>query len=76
MPDNPAPVAAHIQRGAIEWNRAFVPVSQISLPILYFDDAQSVSHLHGFIGITLTVTGNVKSGDGGIIDCAAVAAHL
>jgi hypothetical protein len=69
MTDSPA-------AGAILWSGQKLPLSPLPLPILYFDDAQSLSHLNGIIGVTLTVTGNLPDGEGGVFNCASVAAHL
>lgn len=72
-----APVVAHIGQGAIDiGGGASIPLSSAPLPIIYFDGAPSLSHLNGVIGITLTVTGNVPTADGNIIQVASVAAHL
>ena len=76
MADDTAPVVAHIGAGSIDWGGTPVPLSQLPLPVIYFDGSPSLSHLNGIIGITLTVTGNVPTADGNILLCAAVVAHL
>jgi hypothetical protein len=76
MAEDTAPVVAHIGAGAMVLNGVNTPLSATPLPILYFDNALSLSHLNGVIGVTLVVTGNVPTTDGRVIECASVAAHL
>jgi hypothetical protein len=77
MADDTAPVVAHIGQGAIDiGGGASIPLSSVPMPIVYFDAAPSLSHLNGVIGVTLTVTGNVPTADGNIIQVASVVAHL
>jgi hypothetical protein len=53
-----------------------VAFSPIPLPIIYFDNAPSLSHLNGVIGITLVVTGNVPGPNETVGKIASVVAHL
>src|ERR1700754_3732927 len=76
MAEDTAPVVAHVGAGSMVLNGVTTPLSAEPLPILYFDNALSLSHLNGVIGVTLVVTGNVPTGDGRVIECASVAAHL
>jgi hypothetical protein len=76
MADDSAPVVANIGLGSLLWGGVAVPLSQIPLPVIYFDASPSSSHLNGIIGITLTVSGNVPTSDGKIVPCAGVVAHL
>ena len=77
MADNNDPVVAHIGPGSIELGGgARVPISALPMNVVYFEHAPSLSHLNGIIGVTLTVGGNVPTADGGIVQCAAVVAHL
>jgi hypothetical protein len=76
MADESAPVVAHIGPGSIDVGGGLkVPLSSIPMNVVYFDNAPSLSHLNGIIGVTLTVGGNVPTADG-ITQCAAVVAHL
>ena len=76
MADDTAPVIAHIGTGSIVLNGVSTPLSATPMPILYFDNALSLSYLNGVVGVTLVVTGNVPAGEGGVIECASVVAHL
>jgi hypothetical protein len=76
MAEDTAPVVAHIGPGSMDWGGVKLPLSQIPLPVLYFDSAPSLSHMNGVIGVTLTVTANVPAADGQIIQCASVVAFL
>jgi hypothetical protein len=77
MANENAPVVAHIGAGATEMGGgAMVPLSAIPMPVLYFENAPSLSHLNGIIGVSLTVGGNVPTADGGITQCASVVAFL
>lgn len=76
MTDDTKPVIAHIGTGSIELSGVRVPLSDTPLPVIYFENAPSLSHLNGIIGVTLVVTGNVPTGDGSIVSCASVVAHL
>ena len=54
-----------------------VALSPIPLNVIYFDDAPSLSFLHGVIGVTLTVRGNVPIAEReGVETVASVAAYL
>lgn len=53
-----------------------VVFSPLPLPVVYFDNAPSLSHLNGVIGITLSVSGNVPSPGEGVSLVASVVAHL
>ena len=76
MTDESVRVIAHIGSGTIEMGGgAKVPLSAIPMNVVYFENAPSLSHLNGIIGITLTVGGNVPTSDG-IIQCASVVAFL
>jgi hypothetical protein len=51
MADDTAPVIAHIGPGSIDMAGVGIPLSQIPLPVIYFDNAPALSHLNGVIGI-------------------------
>ena len=55
---------------------ADVSLSQIPMPIVYFDRAPSVDHTNGVIGITLTTMGYLPNGTESVVPIANVAAHL
>lgn len=74
MTDDPANVQAKF--GSTMFNGKPVGLSPIPLPIVYFDNAPSLSHMNGIIGVTLSVTGNVPVADGSIEVVASVVAHL
>ncbi|WP_316214143.1 hypothetical protein [Bradyrhizobium sp. SZCCHNR2032] len=77
MTEETAPVVAHVGEGVIEFpDGTRVPISAAPMPVVYFDNAPTLSHLNGVIGITLIVTSNVPMGDGGVKMVASVAAHL
>jgi hypothetical protein len=77
MADDTAPVLAHIGEGHLDIGGGKpVPLSNMPLPVVYFDGVPSLSHLNGIIGVTLVVTGTVPSSDGNIIQVASVVAHL
>jgi len=65
------PAAAKINVGGAD-----VYLSQIPLPVVYFDRAPSVDHTHGVIGITLTTVGYLPNTNGSVVPVASVAAHL
>jgi hypothetical protein len=63
--------------GTVKLGDEVVALSPIPMNIVYFDEAPSLSHMNGIIGVTLTVSGNVPDGaTGGIKRCASVVAHL
>jgi hypothetical protein len=62
--------------GTILFNSEPVVLSAVPLPVIYFDNAPSISHMGGIIGVTLTVTGNVPEVGGGTAVVASVVAHL
>ena len=77
MTDNTAPVVAHIGDSAIDIGGGnSIPLSSVPMPVVYFDNAPSLSHNKGVIGVTLTVTGNAPTADGNVIQFASVVAHL
>ena len=77
MADNTALEIAHIGIGSIDAGGGkIIPLSQIPMPVIYFDAAPSLSHQNGIVGVTLIVTGNVPTSNGNIIQCASVVALL
>jgi hypothetical protein len=68
--------AAAPKFGMMQWGGGIVPLQSTPLPIVYFDNSPCISHLNGIIGVTLTVSGGVPTGAGGVDDCAAVVAFL
>jgi hypothetical protein len=77
MADNSAPVVAHLGEGSLDIGGGnSIPLSSSPMPVVYFDNAPSLSHNNGVIGVTLTVTGNVPTRDGNIIQVASIVAHL
>jgi hypothetical protein len=77
MSDNASPVIAHIGPGLIEVGPGIIiPLSQIPLPIIYFEHVPSLSHMNGIIGVTLAVGANVPMGGDKVAPCASVAAFL
>jgi hypothetical protein len=77
MADDAAPVVAHIGTGSLDVGGGVaLPLSQIPMPVIYFDNAPSLSAVNGIIGVTLVVTGNVPAPDGKVAMCASVVAHL
>jgi hypothetical protein len=77
MANNPAPVVAHIGEGSLDLGGGnSVLLSNTPMPIVYFESAPSLSHNNGIVGVTLTVTGNVPTSDGKILQVASVVAHL
>jgi hypothetical protein len=74
MADDPAPVP---QFGTMKLGDAIVALSPIPMNVIYFEEAPSLSHMNGIIGITLAVTGNVPdAASEGIKRCASIVAHL
>ncbi len=72
MIDQPAP-----QFGSVQHGDKIVALSPIPLPVIYFEEAPSLSHLNGIIGVTLTVSGNVPvASDKSVQTVASVVAHL
>jgi len=56
---------------------ADVPLSQESLPVVYFDRAPSVDHTHGVVGITLTTVGYLpNTTNGSAVPVVSVVALL
>ena len=76
MADQPAPVVAHIGPGSVDMHGVRVPISNVPLPIIYFDSAPSLSHMNGIIGVTLMASANVPTSDSKIVACASVVAFL
>lgn len=74
MTDSPANVQPIF--GSTIFNGEPVALSPIALPVIYFDNTPSVSHMGGIIGVTLTVTGNVPQANGSTAVVAGVVAHL
>jgi len=62
--------------GAIKIRDTEVALSPIPLPIIYFDNAPSLSYLNGIIGITLLASGNVPGPNDTVVNVASVVAHL
>jgi hypothetical protein len=74
MADDTAPVP---QFGTMKLGATIVALSPIPMNIIYFEEAPSLSHMNGIIGITLAVTGNVPDAPNeGIKRCASVVGHL
>ena len=76
MADETAPVVAHVGAGYIDIGGTHIPLAATPLPVIYFDGAPTLSHLNGVIGVTLTVTANVPTGNDGVAIVASVAAFL
>lgn len=64
------------ETGAVVVGDTVVPFGSSPLPIVYFDEAPSFSHMNGVIGVTLTAAGNVPDAKGGVVNCVSVAAFL
>ena len=62
--------------GAVVLGNTVVPLGSSPLPVVYFDEAPTFSHMNGVIGITLTAAGNVPDAKGGLVNCVSVAAFL
>jgi hypothetical protein len=62
--------------GMMPWGKQIIALQSAPLPVLYFDGVACLSHMNGIIGVTLTVTGNVPTGNGGSEHCGATAAFL
>jgi hypothetical protein len=72
MSDTPVP---HF--GIMKLGDEFVALSPTPLNVIYFEEAPSLSHMNGVIGITLAVMSNVPDAANGAVNrCASVVAHL
>lgn len=66
----PGPGSVRLGAGAVE-------LSTQALPIVYFEDAVSLSHMNGIVSVTLTVGANLPNAEtGGVELVQGVVAHL
>lgn len=65
-----------LQGGVLRMGTTDVQMSPWPLPVIYFEEAPSLSHLNGIIGITLAVGANVPGPNQTVLGVASVVAYL